>query len=159
MTVCCAAGMLMYQHASSVYVVLKMQDLVTKAKRPSLLPTKNSHAHNMCQQCFTFITLSPVSRLPHHAPSINTHILHNETFMLAVRKVKTETYKLLVHAAKPRTQSRASPCQQTSCFILFDTSRSDITSHTLPSDTVVFRGGCTILERQKDANQMQPYKM
>lgn len=76
----------------------------------------------MCQQCFMFITLSPVSRLPHHAPSINTHILHN-TFMLAVvRKVKTETYKLLVHATKPRTQNYASSGQQTSCFILFDTS-------------------------------------
>lgn len=40
-TVCCAAGMLMYQHSSSVNVVLKMQDLVTKAKRLDLLPTKN----------------------------------------------------------------------------------------------------------------------
>lgn len=76
-----------------------------------------------------FITLSPVSQLPHHAPSINTHILHSETYMLAVRKVKTETYKLLVHATKPRTQTYASSCQQTSCFILYDTSmaQADVT--------------------------------
>jgi len=111
-TVCCAAGMLMYQHSSSVNVVLKMQDLVTNAKRLNLLSTKKtSHAHNMCQQCFMFVTFSPVSQLPHHAPSINTHILRNETFMLAVRKVKTETDKLLVHATKPRTQTYVSSCQ------------------------------------------------
>jgi len=107
----------------------------------------------MCQLCFMFVTLSPVSRSPHHAPSINTHILHNETFMLAVKKVKTETYKLLVHATKPRTQTYASSCQQTSRFILFDSSMAQaevpLTSHPVPSDTVVFRGGCTVMPETK----------
>lgn len=37
--------------------------------------------------------------------------------------------------------------------------QSDVTSHPLPSDIVVFRGGCAIMPRKKDANQMQPYKV
>ena len=142
-TVCCAAGMLMCQHSSSGNVILKMQDLVIYIYiKLNLLPTKKktSQAHNMCQQCFMFITLSPVSQISHHAPPINTHILHTWNHVCS-KKVRTETYKLLVHATKPKMQTYASPCQQTSCFILFDTSmaQAQVTSRPLPSDTVVWR--------------------
>jgi hypothetical protein len=91
-TVRCAAGMLMCLHSSSRNEILKMQDLVTKANKNwtyfllkkkinnnnnnNKLKKPPSQAHNMCQQCFMFITLSPVSQLSHHAPLINTHILH-----------------------------------------------------------------------------------